>query len=216
MKIDVLTIFPQMFEGVFGTSIIGRAVGTGKVEIKLHNLRDWSTDNYKSVDGRPFGGGAGMVMRVDVVERALTDLKSQNIETEKNQIKVVLLDTKGEMYKQETAKRLSAAEHLILIAPHFEGIDHRVHEHLVDEVVCIGPYVLSGGELPAMVLVDSVVRLIPGVLGNEESLTEESFNDGQTREYPQYTRPAEYKDWKVPEVLLSGNHSEIEKWRKGK
>ena len=205
-----------MFEGIFGTSIIGRAVGTGKVEIKLHNLRDWSTDNYKSVDGRPFGGGAGMVMRVDVVERALTDLKSQNIETEKKQIKVVLLDTKGEMYKQETAKRLSAAEHLILIAPHFEGIDHRVHEHLVDEVVCIGPYVLSGGELPAMVLVDSVVRLIPGVLGNEESLTEESFNDGQTREYPQYTRPAEYKDWKVPEVLLSGNHSEIEKWRKGK
>lgn len=214
MRIDILTIFPKMFEGVFGTSIIGRAVGTGVVDIKVHDLRDWSTDNYKSVDGRPFGGGAGMVMRVDVVERALADLKSQNIETEKNQIKVVLLDTKGEMYKQETAKKLATAEHLILIAPHFEGIDHRVHEHLVDEVICIGPYVLSGGEIPVMTVVDSVVRLLPGALGNSESLTEESFNDGETREYPQYTRPAEYKGWNVPEVLLSGNHSEIEKWRK--
>lgn len=214
MKIDILTIFPKMFEGVFGTSIIGRAVGTGIADIKVHDLRDWSTDNYKSVDGRPFGGGAGMVMRIDVVERALADLKSQNIETEKNQIKVVLLDTKGEMYKQETAKRLATAEHLILIAPHFEGIDHRVHENLVDEVICIGPYVLSGGEIPVMTVVDSVVRLLPGALGNSESLTEESFNEGEAREYPQYTRPAEYKGWKVPEVLLSGNHSEIEKWRK--
>lgn len=216
MRIDILTIFPKMFEGVFGTSIIGRAVGTGIVDIKVHDLRDWSTDAYKSVDGRPFGGGAGMVMRVDVVERALIDLKSQNTETKKTQTKVVLLDTKGEMYKQETAKSLADCEHLILIAPHFEGIDHRVHEHLVDEVICIGPYVLSGGELPVMVVVDSVVRLLPGALGNSESLTEESFNEGETREYPQYTRPAEYSGWKVPEVLLSGNHAEIEKWRKGK
>ncbi len=212
MKIDILTIFPKMFEGVFGSSIIGRAVGSGVVDIKVHDLSDWSTDNYKSVDGRPFGGGAGMVMRVDVVEKAVQELK--NSRNQEIKTKVLLLDTKGEMYKQETAKRLAMAEHLILIAPHFEGIDHRVHEHIADEVVCIGPYVLSGGELPAMVLVDSVVRLIPGVLGNEESLTEESFNDGETREYPQYTRPAEYKDWKVPEVLLSGNHREIEKWRK--
>ena len=214
MKIDVLTIFPQMFEGVFGASIIGRAVGTGKVEIKVHNLRDWSTDNYKSVDGRPFGGGAGMVMRIDVVERAVQELKNSRKENEIKS-KVILLDTKGEMYSQEKAKNLANEEHLIMIVPHFEGIDHRVHEHIADEVICIGPYVLSGGELPAMVVVDSIVRLIPGTLGNEESLKEESFNDGQTREYPQYTRPAEYNGWKVPDVLLSGNHSEIEKWRKG-
>lgn len=207
MKIDVLTIFPEMFEGVFGASIIGRAVGTGKVEIKVHNLRDWSTDNYKSVDGRPFGGGAGMVMRIDVVDKAIQDLKSDTT-------KVILMDTKGEMYNQRKAEELSKDEHLILIAPHFEGIDHRVHEHLADKVYCVGPYVLSGGELPVMTVVDSIVRLIPGTLGNTESLKEESFNDGETREYPQYTRPADHNGWKVPEVLLSGNHSEIEKWRK--
>lgn len=195
-----------MFDRVFGTSIIGRAVGTRKVEIKVHNLRDWSEDNYKSVDARPYGGGAGMVMRVDVVDKALEELRS-------DKSKVLLLDTKGEMYGQQKAAQLVLEEHLILIVPHFEGIDHRVHEHLVDEVICIGPYVLSGGELPAMVVVDSIVRLIPGVLGNDESLTEESFNDGEKREYPQYTRPAEHKGWKVPEVLLSGNHSEIKKWR---
>ncbi|OGD83349.1 tRNA (guanosine(37)-N1)-methyltransferase TrmD [Candidatus Collierbacteria bacterium RIFOXYD1_FULL_40_9] len=215
MKIDILTIFPKMFEGVFGTSIIGRATGTGVVDIKVHDLRDWSSDAYKSVDGRPFGGGAGMVMRVDVVERAIQDLKDQKLKESKTQTKVILLDTKGEMYNQRKAESLAKEEHLILIAPHFEGIDHRVHEHLVDEVICIGPFVLSGGEIPVMTVVDSVVRLLPGALGNSESLTEESFNDGDTREYPQYTRPAEYKGWKVPEVLLSGNHSEIEKWRKG-
>lgn len=208
-KIDVLTIFPEMFEGVFKTSIIGRAVGTGKVELKLHNLRDWSDDNYKSVDDRPFGGGAGMVMRVDVIEKALTDLRSENC-------KVILMDTKGEMYNQKSAESLSTENHIILIAPHFEGIDHRVHENLADKVFCIGPYVLSGGELPVMVVVDSLLRLIPGVLGNPDSLTEESFSEEITTEYPQYTRPAEYKGWKVPEVLLSGNHAEIEKWRKGK
>ncbi len=214
MRIDVLTIFPEMFGGVFGTSIIGRAVGTGKVEIKVHNLRDWSNDNYKSVDGHPYGGGAGMVMRVDVVERAIKELKESR--TQELKTKVILLDTKGEMYGQKNAELLSTEEHLIFIAPHFEGIDHRVHEHLVDYVFCVGPYVLSGGELPTMTVVDSIVRLIPGALGNEDSLKEESFNDGDTREYPQYTRPAEYNGWKVPEVLLSGNHAEIEKWRKGK
>lgn len=216
MKIDVLTIFPEMFDGVFGTSIIGRAVGTGKVEIKVHNLRDWSTDNYKSVDGHPFGGGAGMVMRVDVVERAIQDLKSQKIKNSKTQTKIILMDTKGEMYNQKNAEELVKVEHIILVAPHFEGIDHRVHEHLADKVFCVGPYVLSGGELPVMTVVDSIVRLIPNVLGNPESLTEESFSGDMDIEYPQYTRPAEYKSWKVPEVLLSGNHAEINKWRKGK
>jgi tRNA (guanine37-N1)-methyltransferase len=209
MKIDILTIFPEMFEKVFGTSIIGRATGTGIVEIKVHNLRDWSDDNYKSVDDKPFGGGAGMVMKVDVVDRALADLK-------KPESKVILLDTKGKMYDQKSAETLKNEGHLILIAPHFEGIDQRVHDHLADEVYSIGPYVLSGGELPVMVVVDSIVRLIPGALGNPESLAEESYSDTIGLEYPQYTRPADYKDWKVPEVLLSGDHKKIAEWRKEK
>jgi len=209
MKIDILTIFPEMFEKVFGTSIIGRATGTGIVEIKVHNLRDWSDDNYKSVDDKPFGGGAGMVMRVDVVDRALADLKKPGS-------KVILLDTKGKMYNQKAAEVLKDEEHLILIAPHFEGIDHRVHDNLVDEVYSIGPYVLSGGELPVMVMVDSIVRLLPGALGNPKSLEEESYSEAFETEYPQYTRPAEYKGWKVPEILLSGDHKKIAEWRKGK
>lgn len=209
MKIDILTIFPEMFEKVFVTSIIGRATGTGVVEIKVHNLRDWSDDNYKSVDDKPFGGGAGMVMRVDVVDRALTDLKKPGS-------KVILLDTKGKMYNQKVAETLKSVEHLILIAPHFEGIDHRVHDNLVDEVYSIGPYVLSGGELPVMVMVDSIVRLLPGALGNPKSLEEESYSETFETEYPQYTRPAEYRGWKVPEILLSGDHKKIAEWRKSK
>lgn len=209
MKIDVLTIFPEMFEKVFGTSIIGRATGTGVVEINVHNLRDWSDDNYKSVDDRPFGGGAGMVMKVDVVDRALADLKKAGS-------KVILMDTKGKMYNQKAAESLKNEEHLIFIAPHFEGIDHRVHDYLADEVYSIGPYVLSGGELPTMVLVDSIVRLLPGALGNPESLSEESYSDEFETEYPQYTRPAEYKGMKVPEILLSGDHKKIAEWRKGR
>lgn len=198
-----------MFEKVFGTSIIGRATGTGVVEIKVHNLRDWSDDNYKSVDDRPFGGGAGMVMRVDVIDRALADLKKPGS-------KVILLDTKGKMYNQKAAETLKNEEHLIMIAPHFEGIDHRVHDNLTDEVYSIGPYVLSGGELPVMVMVDSIVRLLPGALGNSKSLEEESYSEEFETEYPQYTRPAEYKGWKVPEILLSGDHKKIAEWRKGK
>ena len=209
MKIDILTIFPEMFEGVFKTSIIGRAVGTQAIDIKLHNLRDWSDDNYKSVDDHPFGGGAGMVMRVDIIDRALADLRTKSS-------KVILMDTKGKMYDQKAAQSLTNEEHLIFIAPHFEGIDHRVHEHLAHEIYSIGPYVLSGGELPVMVVVDSIARLIPGVLGNPESLKEESYSEEMAVEYPQYTRPAEYNGWKVPEILLSGNHKKIDEWRKGK
>jgi len=209
MKIDILTIFPEMFEKVFGTSIIGRATGTGIVDIKVHNLRDWSDDNYKSVDDSPFGGGAGMVMKVDVIDRALADLK-------KPESKVILLDTKGKMYNQKNAEILKDEKHIILIAPHFEGIDQRVHDYLADDVYSIGPYVLSGGELPVMVVVDSIVRLIPGAIGNPESLAEESYSDSFDLEYPQYTRPAEYRGWKVPEVLLSGDHKKIAEWRKEK
>lgn len=209
MRIDILTIFPEMFTGVFGTSIIGRATGTGLIDIKVHNLRDWSDDNYKSVDARPYGGGAGMVMRVDIVDRALTSLKTKDS-------KVILLDTKGKMYKQGDAEVLKTAEHLIFIAPHFEGIDQRVHDHLVDEVFSIGPYVLSGGELPVMVVVDSIVRLVPGALGNPESLAEESYSEEFEVEYPHYTRPADYKGWMVPEILMSGDHKKIAEWRNKK
>lgn len=209
MRIDILTIFPEMFEGVLKTSIIGRATGTNLVDIKVHNLRDWSDDNYKSVDDRPYGGGAGMVMRVDVVDRAISALKTENT-------KVILMDTKGKKYNQGEAEKLKSESHLILIAPHFEGIDHRVQEHLADEVYTIGEYVLSGGELPVMVVVDSIIRLLPGALGNPESLSEESYSPEFEVEYPQYTRPSDYKGWKVPEILLSGDHKKIADWRKGK
>jgi len=206
MKIDVLTIFPQMFSGPLSESIVKRAQNEGKVEIKIHDLREWSEDKHRSVDTPPFGGGAGMVMRVDVIDRALEELR-------KKDSYVVLLDTKGDIYKQTKTKALVGKKHIILIAGHYEGVDHRVHEHLVDEVISIGEYVLTGGELPAMIVIDSMVRLLPGVLGNPNSLTEESYNKKGVIEYPQYTKPAVYKNWQVPEVLRSGNHAEIKKWR---
>jgi tRNA (guanine37-N1)-methyltransferase len=208
MKIDILTIFPEMFEGPFGDSIIKRAKEKGLVEIVIHNLRDWSSDKRRTVDSSPYGGGAGMVMRVEVIDRAVEALKKEGT-------RVILLDTKGSIFKQQKAKELSLGAHLILIAGHYEGIDHRVHEHIADEVISIGEFVLTGGELPAMVVVDSIVRLIPGVLGNEASLSEESYEEEGKIEYPQYTRPEEYKGWKVPEILLSGDHKKIGEWRKG-
>jgi tRNA (guanine37-N1)-methyltransferase len=209
MKIDILTIFPGMFAGPFAESIVKRAIDQNQVEIKIHDLREWTEDKHRSVDAPPYGGGAGMVMRVDVIDKAVSSLRSK-------ETKVILLDTKGKIYSQNEAVRMSKEKHLILIAGHYEGIDHRVHEEIADEVYSIGEYVLTGGELPVMVVVDSIVRLIPGVLGNPESLSEESYSEPGKREYPQYTRPSEYKGWKVPEVLLEGNHAEIEKWRKEK
>ncbi len=210
MKIDVITIFPQMFTSVLGESILKRAQETGKVQIDLHDLRHWATDNHKSVDAPPFGGGPGMIMRVDVVDRAIEAIKVKN---KGEHSKIILLDTKGKLYNQPKAEELSKLDHLILIVPHYEGIDHRVHDHLVDEVISIGEYVLTGGEIPALVVIDSVVRLLPGVLGNSQSLLEESYQEAGKQEYPQYTRPAEYKGWKVPEVLTSGNHQQIKRWR---
>jgi len=209
MKIDILTIFPEMFTPLT-ESIIKRAQEKGLVEIKVHNLRDWSTDKHHSVDDSPYGGGPGMVMRVDVIDRAVTDLKKESPKA-----RVILLDTKGKIYNQQKAEELKDGEHLIFFAGHYEGIDQRVHEHIADEVISIGSYVLTGGELPVMVVVDSIVRLIPGVLGSEESLLEESYQEEGKIEYPQYTRPEEYKGWQVPEVLLSGDHKKISEWRKG-
>ena len=210
MRIDILTIFPEMFSGPFEESMVKRAREDGKVEIKIHNLRDWSEDKHKSVDDRPYGGGAGMVMRVDIIDRALDDLK---LKMKSEKCKVVLMSAKGKKYTQQDAKAYTQLEQLILIAGHYEGVDERVAKFLVDEELRIGDYVLTGGELPAMVVVDSVVRLLPGVLGNEASATEESHSQPGYLEYPQYTRPEEYNGWRVPEVLLGGNHAEIEKWR---
>ncbi|KKR92092.1 MAG: tRNA (guanine-N(1)-)-methyltransferase [Parcubacteria group bacterium GW2011_GWC1_43_11] len=214
LKIDILTLFPDMFTGPFGQSIVDRAVNKSLVEINIHNLRDWATDKYKSVDDRPYGGGAGMVMRVDIIDRAITNIKSQTSNQTQNS-KVILLDAGGKKFSQGLARDLARDEHLIIICGHYEGVDHRVHEHIADEVISIGDYVLSGGELPAMVVVDTIVRLLPGVLGNEQSLTEESHNTEEV-EYPQYTRPEDYNGWKVPEVLLSGDHAKIKKWRENK
>jgi len=217
VRIDILTLFPEMFAGVLDYSILRRAQDHSIVKINIHNLRDWATDKYKSVDDRPYGGGPGMVMRVDIIDSAVSELKD-------HKSKVILLDAKGKTFKQKKAQELAKEEHLILICGHYEGVDQRVAEHIADEVISVGDYVLSGGEIPAMTIVDSVVRLLPGVLGNPESLVEESFNEvppspqglRRAREYPQYTRPEEYKGWKVPEVLLSGNHKLINEWRNHK
>jgi len=206
MKIDILTLFPKMFEGPFNESIIKRAQDKSLIEIMIHDLRKWGLDDRRTVDDRPYGGGPGMIMRVDVVDSALKELKTKNS-------KVILLDATGERFTQQKTVELSKLEHLILIAGHYEGVDHRVHEHLVDEVISIGDYVLTGGEIPAMVIIDSIVRLIPGVVGKEASIVEESHSQPGYLEYPQYTRPEKYKKWNVPEVLLSGNHKKIKNWR---
>lgn len=207
MKIDVLTLFPQMFVGPFDASIIKRAESRGLIEIAVHDLRKWGEGARRNVDDRPYGGGVGMILRVDIIDEALKSLKTE-------QSKVILLDATGVKYTQQKAHEFSKFDHIILIAGHYEGVDHRVHEHLTDEVISIGDYVLTGGEIPAMVLVDSVIRLIPGVLGKDESSIDESHKEPGYLEYPQYTRPEDYKGWKVPDILLSGNHKKIQKWRK--
>jgi tRNA (guanine37-N1)-methyltransferase len=205
MRIDIITLFPEMFMGPFEESMVKRARENGLVKINIHNLRDWADDKHKTVDDRPFGGGPGMVMRVDVIDKAISNLK-------RDKSKVILLSAKGEKYTQQKAVGFSKVDHIILVCGHYEGVDHRVFE-LVDEVVSVGDYVLTGGEIASMILVDSIVRLIPGVLGDDESSLDESHKEPGYIEYPQYTRPEEYKGKKVPKVLLSGNHGEIKKWR---
>lgn len=206
MKIDILTLFPKMFKGPFEESILKRAQEKGLVEINIHDLRKWATDKHMSVDDKPYGGGTGMIIKVDVIGNALNSLKTKDA-------KIILLTPQGKTFKQSMAKSLSKEKHLILIAGHYEGFDERIREHLVDEEISIGDYILTGGEIPAMVLVDSIVRLIPGVLVKKDAAKHESFEDNLL-EYPQYTRPDEYKGWKVPEILKSGNHKKIEEWRK--
>ena len=204
MKIDIVTIFPNMFAGPFEASILRRAQDKLLVEIKIHDLRQWAGDARGTVDDKPYGGGPGMVMMVEPIYKALQELR-------RDKSKVLLMTPQGKVFKQEVARELARLERVILIAGHYEGLDERVRSR-VDAEISIGDYVLTGGELPAMVIVDAVARLIPGVLGKEESLAEESFTSGLL-EYPQYTRPEEFEGMKVPEILLSGNHAEIAKWR---
>ena len=206
MKFDVLTLFPEMFSSL-EQSIIGRAVENEQISINLINIRDFSTDKHKKVDDTPYGGGAGMVMMPDVVYSAYESLESSDA-------KVIYMSPKGKNLNQEKVEELSKESHLIILCGHYEGIDQRVLDKIVDEEISIGDYVLTGGEIPAMVLIDSVSRYVKGVL-KEDSIKEESFSNGLL-EYPQYTRPEIFQGERVPEVLLSGNHQEIDKWRKEK
>lgn len=216
MKIDILTLFPKMFAGPFDESILRRAQDKSLVKINIHNLRNYTEDKRKTVDDRPYGGGVGMILRIDVIDAAISKLLPRRQAGKTLNSKIILLDATGEKFNQQKARELAKLDHLILIAGHYEGVDHRVHEHLVDEVISIGDYVLTGGEIPAMVLTDAIVRLIPGVLEKPEATEFESFTHPGTLEHPQYTRPEVYRRWKVPKVLLSGNHKEIEAWRKKK
>lgn len=210
MKIDIITIFPEAFESYFKQSIIKRAQEKDLVEINIINLRDFTTDKYQKVDDKPFGGGPGMVMMVEPLIKAVESIKKENS-------KVIITSAGGEFLKQSKSVELSKEEHLIVICGRYEGIDQRFIDEFADMEISIGKYVLTGGELPAMVIVDSVTRLIPGVVGNEESILDDSYFDDETINYPIYTRPQEYshhgKILKVPDVLIKGNHSEINKWR---
>jgi tRNA (guanine37-N1)-methyltransferase len=209
MRIDILTIFPAMFRGPFEESIVKRAVEKGLVEIHIHDTRQWAGDRHHTVDDYPYGGGPGMVMKAEplfaAVEAVLEEAPARG--------PIVLLAPQGRLFRQGVAVELAREERLVLICGHYEGVDARVHEHLATDEISIGDYVLSGGELPAMVVVDAIVREIPGALGAPDASVEESFTQGLL-EYPQYTRPADFRGLTVPEVLLSGNHREVARWRR--
>lgn len=208
MKIDVLTIYPGMFPGPLDESIVKRAQESGKLQLRFIDLRDYTHDRHRTVDDRPFGGGPGMLMKPEPLFEAIENLRGSNT-------RVILTSPAGRQFKQEIAKQMSNEEHLILVCGSFEGFDERVREHLANDEISIGDYVLTNGALPAMVIIDAITRLLPGVLGDDESSQDESFSEGLL-EYPQYTRPAEFKGMKVPEVLQSGDHAAIKNWRSEK
>lgn len=226
IQIDILTLFPNMFTGPFAESIVKRAIDKNAVKINIHNLRDWATDKHKTVDDRPYGGGKGMILKVEVIDRALQDLKKRaktlKLSSSKGGFntgstmlttsKTILLSPQGNTFNQAMAGKLAKLDHLILVCGHYEGFDERVRQ-LVDLEISIGGYILTGGELPAMVITDTIVRLLPGVL-SPEAVQNESFSDEKTLDFPQYTRPETYKGMKVPKILLSGNHKKIDQWRK--
>lgn len=205
MQIDIITLFPGMFTGYLTESIIKRAQEKGAVSIGVINLRNYTHDRHRTADDRPYGGGAGMVLKAEPLFEAVEALRTPDSS-------VILLSPRGELFGQEKAGYLSRRDHLIFICGHYEGVDERVSSSLVDEEISIGDYILTGGELPAMVVADSVIRLIPGVLGDSDSTVDESFSKGRL-EYPHYTRPAEYRGMAVPSVLLSGDHGEVARWR---
>ena len=208
MKIDVLTLFPAMFAGPLDESIVKRARTAGLLDLKIHNLRDWTHDRHKTVDDRPFGGGPGMLLKPEPLFEAVESLQREKT-------RVILLSPAGRPFRQAIARELAQGDDLLLVTGHYEGFDERVRDALADDELSIGDYVLTNGALPAMVVIDAVVRLLPGVLGDDESSRDESFSPGGPGlEYPQYTRPAEFRGMTVPDVLVSGNHAEIEKWRR--
>jgi tRNA (guanine37-N1)-methyltransferase len=213
MKIDIVTLFPEICRAPLSQSIMKRAQENGIVDLGIHNLRDWTTDKHHIVDDAPFGGGQGMVMKPDPIFAAVEDLLNQTPNTKHQTSKVILMSPAGRRLDQQMATELSQESHLIVISGHYEGVDHRVIEHLVDLEISIGDYVLTNGAIAAVILVDATVRLLPGVLGHELSAGDDSFSSGLL-EAPQYTRPAEFRGWKVPDILLSGNHAEIAAWRK--
>lgn len=206
LKVDFLTLFPQMLEGFLSESMLGRAQKADILDLNIHNIRDWATDKHKITDDRPFGGGPGMLMKPEPIFSAIEELQSEDC------VRIYMCPD-GEPLSTQIAVELSKAKHLIILSGHYEGIDERIRERLIDREISIGDYVLTNGTLPSAVLVDAVARHVPGVLGEENSLTFDSFNSNLLS-FPQYTRPAEFRGMKVPEVLLSGNHGEIEKWRK--
>jgi tRNA (guanine37-N1)-methyltransferase len=207
MRIDIITVLPELLTGPLDHSIIKRAIQKGVVEIHIHNLRDYSFDKHKTIDDYPFSGGGGMVMMIEPIDLALADLKSKIGYDE-----IIYTSPDGELFSQKLANRLSCLKNLVILCGHYKGIDQRVRDHLVTKEISIGDYVLTGGELAAAVIVDAVVRLLPGAISDEESALTDSFQDGLLAP-PLYTRPAEYKGWKVPDILLSGNEREIENWK---
>jgi len=223
MRFDIITIFPEIFDSYFGESIMARAQKQGAVEIVVHNLRDFTEDKHLTVDDTPYGGGAGMVLKLEPIYKALVSLVGRNNlpcfrKSKKSKTKIVLFSAKGKTYVQGKVQEYSEFDRVVLICGRYEGVDERVARYLVDEEISIGDYVLTGGEIPAMVVVDSVARLLPGVLGNKESIVEESFSSEGYLEYPHFTKPEVFSPkrgvkWPVPEILLSGHHEKIKDWR---
>jgi tRNA (guanine37-N1)-methyltransferase len=210
MRVDILTLFPEVCRAPLNESMMKRAQENGALELRIHNLRDWTTDKHRVVDDAPFGGGQGMVMKPEPIFAAVEDLKSR---IENRESRIVLMSPTGQRFDQKMATEFSSESHLIIICGHYEGVDHRIIEHLVDAEISIGDYVLTNGAIAAVVFVDAIVRLLPGVLGHEQSAADDSFAGGLL-EGPQYTRPSEFRGWKIPEVLLSGNHAAIAAWRR--
>src|SRR6266513_2560713 len=213
MRIDILTLFPEIVRVPLGESMMKRAQEKKLVELRVHNLRDWTNDKHHVIDDAPFGGGQGMVMKPEPVFAAVEDLRNQTSNVKHQTSKVILMSPTGRRLDQRMAEQLSQESHLVIVCGHYEGVDHRVVEHLIDEEISIGDYMLTNGAIAAVVIIYAIVRLIPGVIGVEQSAHEDSFREGLL-EGPQYTRPAEFRGWKVPEILLSGNHGEIAAWRK--